>query len=111
MPFGTSGDGCTPSTLVLSEDTPWKRPYREPALGRAGFGRSFVSSLLRSDSRLPQSALVVGVEVDGPYGAYVLDLHEAADRVANDEIADSRSSYGTRRMRCRPARIRVWSAA
>ena len=68
-----------PNTLVLSEDTSWKRPYREPALGRAEFGRSFVSSLLRSDSRLPQSALVVGVEVDGPYGAYVLDLHEAAD--------------------------------
>ena len=28
-----------PNTLVLSEDTPWKRPYREPALGRAEFGR------------------------------------------------------------------------
>ncbi len=76
-----------PDTLVLSEDTRWKRSYRNPVLGRPGLGGSFVESVLRWDSRLPQSTLVVGVEVNGSYGAYVLDLLDETGRVANDEIA------------------------
>ena len=56
-----------PDTLVLSEDTRWKRNYRSRQIGRSGLGGAFVRSLENWDGRLPEATLVLGVEADGIY--------------------------------------------
>ena len=76
-----------PDTLVLSEDTRWKRNYRSRRIGRSGLGGAFVRSLENWDGRLPEATLVLGVEADGIYVAYVLDVLKAHDSVVNDRVA------------------------
>ncbi len=76
-----------PDTLVLSDDTRWKQAYRFRDIGRPGLGRSFVDSLLHWDDRLPESTLVLGVELAGAFVAYPLDVLNAFESVINVEIA------------------------
>ena len=76
-----------PDTLVLSDDTRWKQAYRFRSIGQPGLGGSFVESLLHWDDRLPESALVLGVEVAAAFVAYPLDVLNASESVINDAIA------------------------
>ena len=71
-----------PETLVLDPDTPFTERYSPPVrTGLAGRGES-----LYGDDRLPSNSLVVGVEVNGEFLGFPLDLLEAEDGVVNAEV-------------------------
>ena len=70
-----------PQTLVLSPDTAYSQYYRSVRLGvfndrEAQFG----------DSRLPANALLVGVEAQGEFRGYPLDVLSQAGGVVNDVV-------------------------
>jgi hypothetical protein len=50
-----------PETTVLDIDTPWRRAYREPVLGRDSLTGLFLDTLGELDERLDRGELVIGV--------------------------------------------------
>ena len=74
-----------PNTLVMSDDTQWHDVYMETAIGRTGLSPIFVASIANWDSRLPEAALVLGVEANGRFTAYPLELLDKAESVINAE--------------------------
>ena len=83
MPQMTWGEwrSSRPDTLMLSQDTPFAHQYRAVQIARynqreAGFG----------DNRLASNALVIGVEVDGAFKGYPVDVIGRVG-VVNDTLA------------------------
>lgn len=72
-----------PDTLVLDPETPYKDRYIAPVrIGVEGSGEA-----IYGDDRLPSNALVVGVEAQGSFVGFPLELLEAEGGVVNTEIA------------------------
>ena len=61
-----------PDTLVLSDDTPYRRWYAEAPLGAPGMGQGFIRSIVTWDTRLTQNEVVLGVVAGGESVAYPL---------------------------------------
>lgn len=71
-----------PETLVLSQDTPYKSRYRPVRIGM--FNQQ---EAIYGDARLPSNALVIGVELEGQFRAYLLETLDQTGGVANDTLA------------------------
>ena len=72
-----------PNALVLAGDTGFESRYREFALGSSvGAPADF------ADTRLPENALVVGVELEGAFKAYPQDTLGQQSGVVNDVLGE-----------------------
>ena len=86
MPQMTLGDWqqSIPETFVLSDDTgysSWYTPVQIPQYDRG--------EDLYGDNRLPSNSLVIGVEENGAYLGYPIDVVQGAGGVVNELLAMS----------------------
>ena len=70
-----------PETLVLDPDTPFQERYGPVRIGTVGRNETSFG-----DDRLPSNALVVGVEANGEFVGFALDLLGLEDGVVNAEV-------------------------
>ena len=84
MPQMTWGDWqqSIPETFVLSDDTGYSGWYTPVQIAQYDRGED-----LYGDDRLPSNSLVIGVEENGDYLGYPVELVEEADGVVNDVLA------------------------
>ncbi len=85
MPQMTWGDWrqAIPETFVLSDDTSFAGWYTPVQIAQYGRGED-----LYGDNRLPSNSLVIGVEENGAYLGYPIDVVNAAGGVVNDVLAE-----------------------
>jgi hypothetical protein len=84
MPLMTWGDWqqSIPETFVLSADTDFASWYTPVQIAQYDRGED-----LYGDNRLPSNSLVIGVEENGDYLGYPVELVEEAGGVVNDVLA------------------------
>ena len=89
-----------PDTLVLDINTPYQRQYRTMQTGGGGLGPQFQESLLHRDERLPINELVLGVQAEDQFRAYVLAdmagvgvIHDVLGETPLVVFYDSESRY------------------
>ena len=70
-----------PETLVLDPDTPFAQRYGPVQIGTVGRDETSFG-----DDRMPSNALVVGVEANGEFVGFPLDLLDMEDGVVNAEV-------------------------
>ena len=83
LPQMTWGDWRAehPDTLVLDPDTPYKDRYRSVRIGRPN-----PREALWGDDRLTANALVVGVEANGAFAGFPIDVLAREGGVVNTEV-------------------------
>ncbi len=76
-----------PDTLVLDWYAEFADLYNERVRpGRGGLGPRFQETVLNWDERLPENALVVGVNIGADFRAYPLDSFPDGLNAVNDEL-------------------------
>ena len=70
-----------PNTLVMDDNTPYRNQYSDMNATQTDPRNS-----LYGDSRLPADDLVVGVEANGAFTGFPVDLVAATGRVVNGEV-------------------------